>query len=429
MKQIISDFFQLGHLRLISRILMALRGLFIISVLTPRDFGEYTIWLLFVFYFQFLDFGTLYALERDIPHFKARQNAQALKHVRDVGWSSFFILSLSASIALGTVTFFVFKSWVTALLLGFHLLTDKLYRAYDSFSRTQLKYRWNGIGEFILAVTSLMMVWYMLPRFGAQYIFLVFILSALITTWFFYKKCPLRFDWYFDLKEYGRTIKGALSLATVYYSYEFFHVIALTVLAWQYDILTLGYFAFAFRIYQICLSIFPAVLADVMRARMYVHSAQLENGEDPFRKMFLPLGLYTVGTGLFCLFTYIGAGWGIQRFFPEYIESTQALILLMLALIPMGPVKVLGEFLCSRVYNKTALVIAAWILGIAFQGLVLFFFIFSLTEANIVHIAPLIYLAAGLLTFAIILWLAFDVRRHNMRTRIPAPKDINYGMV
>ncbi len=415
MKQIISDFFQLGHLRLMARILMGLRGLYIISVLTPGDFGQYTIWLLFVFYFQFLDFGTLYALERDIPHFKAQQNTQALKHVMDVGWSSFFILSLAASIALGAVTFFVFKSWVTALLLGFYLLTDKLYRAYDSFSRTQLKYRWNGIGEFILALTSLVMVWVALPRLGTQYIFLVFIFSALITTWFFYKKCPLQFSWSFDLKQYGRTIKGALSLAAVYYSYEFFHVIALTILAWQYDKVTLGYFAFAFRIYQICLSIFPAVMADVMRARMYVHSAQLQKGEDPFRKMFLSLGIYIMMTGLFCFLTYIGAGWGIQRFFPHYVESTQTLILLMFALIPMGTVKVLGEFLCSRVYHRTALVIFAWILGIIFQGL--FFFLFPLTQSNIIYIAPLIYMAASVLTFSVVLWTAFDVRRSNIQLR------------
>lgn len=412
MKQIISDFFQLGPLRLFSRILMALRGLYIISILTPGNFGQYTIWLLFVFYFQFLDFGTLYALERDISHFKGQQNTQALKHLMDAGWSFFFSLSLIASMTLGIVTFLVFDSWVMALLLGLHLATDKLYRAYDSFSRTQFKYRWNGIGELILAAASLMMVWYALPRFGPQSIFFVFILSALMSAWFLCKKCPLQFRWFFDLQEYGRIMKEALGLAAVYYLYEFFQVITLTVLAWKLDMVSLGYFAFAFRIYQICLSLFPAVMADVMRARMYVHSAQLQRGEDPFQRLFVPLRIYTVVTGLFWFFIYAGAEWGIRRFFPHYAESTQALILLTLALIPMGIVKVLGEFLCSRVYNKAALVISAWILGIIFQGLL--FFILPLTQVNIIHAAPLIYLAAVILTFSVILWAAFDVRRYKL---------------
>ena len=410
--QVISDFFQLGHLRLFSRILMALRGVYIISVLTPRDFGEYTIWLLFVFYFQFLDFGTLYSLERDISHFKGEQNIQSLKHITDIGWSSFFTLSLMASMALGVVIFFVFNSWVTALLLGLHLLTDKLYRAYDCFYRTQFQYRSNGLGEIILAGTSLAMVWVALPRFGIQSIFFVFILSAVLTTWFFYKRCPLQFRWSFDLRKYARTIKGALSLGAVYYLYDFFQVIALTVLAWKWDVVTLAYFAFAFRIYQICLSLFPSVIAEVMRSRMYFHSAQLKKGEDPFRKLFAPLGMYTLLTGLFCFLMYAGAGWGIRRFFPHYVDSTQALIVLMLALIPMGIVKVLGEFLCSRVYNKTALVISVWVLGIIFQGLL--FFIFHLTQINIVHVAPIIYLSVSVLTSGVIVWVAFDVRRSRL---------------
>lgn len=409
--QVISDFFQLGHLRFFSRILTALRGLYIISVLTPRDFGEYTIWLLFVFYFQFLDFGTLYALERDIPHLQGQRNTQTLQNVLDVGWSSFFKLSLTASVALGIVTFTVFNNWVTAVLLSVHLLTDKLYRAYDCFSRTQFKYRWNGIGELILAATSLVMVWYALPRFGMQSIFLAFILSAIVSIWFFCKRCPLQFCWSFDLKEFGHNVKGALSLAAVYYLYEFFQMIALTVLAWRWDVVTLGYFAFAFRIYQICLSLFPAVMADVMRTRMYFHSAQKQGGEDFFRRLFMPLGIYMVVTGLFWLLMYVGAEWGIRKFFPHYVESTQALTLLMLALIPMGIVKVLGEFLCSRVYNRTTLVIFAWILGIVFQGL--FFLILPLTQANIVHIAPVIYLASTILTLGIILWTTIDLRKLN----------------
>ncbi len=415
MNRIISDLFQLGHLRLIARVLIALRGLYIISVLTPGSFGEYTIWLLFVFYFQYLDFGTLFALERDIPHFKGQQNARTLKYIMDVGWSSFFILSLIASIILSIVTFLVFNSWITALLLGLHLLTDKLYRAYDSFSRTQFKYRWNGIGELILAATSLVMVWYALPRFGTQSIFFVFILSAIISIWFFYKRCPLQFCWSFDLKGYVRTIKGALSLAAVYYLYEFFQVFALTVLAWKWDVVTLGYFAFAFRIYQICLSLFPAVMADVMRSRMYFFSARMQEGEGPFQRLFVPLGMYTAVTGLFWFLMYAGAEWGIRRFFPHYVDSAQALIVLTLALIPMGIVKVLGEFLCSRVYNKTVLVISVWILGIIFQGLL--FFMLPQTQVNIVHAAPLIYLAAAVLTFILILWVAFDVRRFKTRIK------------
>ena len=84
MKQVILDFFQLGFMRIISRILAAVRGIVIVSTLLPSELGQFTIWILFVFYFSIADFGILSGLERDIPHHKGKNDEQASKDVLNI---------------------------------------------------------------------------------------------------------------------------------------------------------------------------------------------------------------------------------------------------------------------------------------------------------------------------------------------------------
>jgi len=100
MNVIVKDFFQLGSLRLIARFIKGLRGLFIITTLTPSLLGEYTIWLLYVFYFSFLELGILKGLERDLSHYRGQNDEGAYQSTASTGWSSFFCMSFLASLFL-----------------------------------------------------------------------------------------------------------------------------------------------------------------------------------------------------------------------------------------------------------------------------------------------------------------------------------------
>ena len=90
MSVIIKDFFQLGALRFTSRVLVGIRGLFVVISLAPHTLGEYTIWLLFIFYFSMLDFGVLAGLERDLPHYRGLGKVGEAQKQSDLGWSTFF---------------------------------------------------------------------------------------------------------------------------------------------------------------------------------------------------------------------------------------------------------------------------------------------------------------------------------------------------
>ena len=171
MKQVILDFFQLGFMRIISRILSGVRGIVIVTTLLPSELGQYTIWILFFFYFSIADFGILSGLERDIPHHKGKEDEQALKDVLNIGMSSFFVLSFSASLLLGIVTFIVYQKWLLSVLLGTYLLTDKIYRSYWTNAKIHFRYRLVGKAELILAISSLVIVWFCLPHYGSYSIF------------------------------------------------------------------------------------------------------------------------------------------------------------------------------------------------------------------------------------------------------------------
>jgi O-antigen/teichoic acid export membrane protein len=412
MSEIVSDFFKLGSLRLFSRIIMGLRGLFIVTVLGPSDLGEYTIWLLLVFYFTLFEFGILNGLERDIPHYRGKEDLEEIKRISDVGWSAFFGLAFISSLLLGVTSFWMFKHKVLALLLTMFLLTDKFYRAYDAGSRINFQYQDNGLAELLYAIVSFMFIGLFLPRFGAYYIFAGFIIAAVCSTYFLYRKCPLNFHWRFDIRSSFRYIKGSVPLAMVFYFIEIFHFVSLTILAFIWDKTTLGYFAFAFRIFQILLTVFPLVIREVMRTRMYFTIAQTEDHDTHLEQLFFPMTIYSLITSVFWLAVYWWVDWGIGLIAPIYSASGTALKLLTLALLPIGVTTICSDYLCSVYHKKTKVVILAWGTGIILQICCLS--LLGVQAGHVFYIVPVYYLVATLLVYVLVWRILFKVRGGNL---------------
>lgn len=408
MNQIVSDFLKVGTLRLFSRALFGLRGLVIIVSLRPYDFGEYTIWLLFIFYFSMLDFGVLNSLERDISHYKGEGNFTQTEQIAAKGWSSFIILTVTASFSLAIISFFVYGRWPLSLLLALYLLADKLYRAHDTNARINFQFKESGIAELILAVSSLSIIWFLLPRFGIYCIFVGFILASFLGSYFLYKKSPLQFRWEFQFGKSIRYIKTAIPLAVMIYSIEIFHIVPLTILAFLWDKETLGYYAVAFRIFQICLSIFPCLIQDVMRTRMYYHVAQKKDKKDGLKELLPPMGMYGLITAIFWLCVYWWTDWGVGRFIPEYINSVTALKVLTLTLLPLGIVKICSDYLCSPVIKKTLYVIMSWLFCVLLQGFLLYFI--KIDAENILNIAPVIYSVCTMVVYILVVGQSFRIQ-------------------
>lgn len=399
-KQVVVDFIKIGPLRLLARIFMGARGLVIAISLDPGTFGEYTVWLLLVFYFTMLDFGVLNGLERDIPHYKGRNNAEQTSETWDFGFSSFFILSFGSSVLLAIVSYFVFDNPLLALLLGAYLFVDKVYRAYEANSRIHYQYKENAVGQVIIGILSLIFILVFLPRYGSMVVFVGFILSSLVGIVYLRRKRRLNFVWTFPLKKLWKFLLSSIPLALVTYSMDLFHVVALTVLAFKCDKVTLGYYAFAYRIFQILLAIFPYLIQEVMRVRMYSHIAKSEDWSEHLPKLFYPIIVYSFVTSVICLAVYWWSGWMIGHFAPNYLYSVRAIEMLSFVLLPIGIVKISSDYLCSRAINKTVYAVIAWALGIA--GQVIALTIFDIQGDTILYIVPFVYLTSTLLVYILI---------------------------
>lgn len=397
MNQVIIDFLNFGPLRLISRLLMGLRGLWIVISLAPAELGSYTIWLLFILYFSMLDLGVLSGLERDLPHHRGADDPKARQEAADTGWSTFCGLSIGSSLLLGLATFFVFKDFSITLLLTGYLISDKIYRAYDANSRISFLYRENGIGELILAVVSLALIWVLIPIWGVDGIFVGFIAGSLASACYLWSRAKIDFCWTWNIKRSWEYILRSFPLALVNYSVEFFHAVALTILAYQWDKETLGYFAFAHRMFYMALTLFPYAIREVFRTRMYFQAARPGSGKGALDSFYLPMNVYCAAAAFIWLTVY----WWIDPFVywaaPVYTPSTLALKLLMLAFVPLGITKILTDYLCSNVNKRTMAVIMAWGVGIILQtGLILGA---DLDPANILYKVPGVYLLSTLVVY------------------------------
>jgi len=413
MNPIVTDFLRVGICRFLARLFMGVRGLFIVTTLTPHDLGQYAIWLLFVVYFSMLDFGVLNSLERDIPHYRGAGEDEDLKETLNTGWSTFFILTLAASLLLGVIAFLVFHRFYLALLLFLYLFADKLWRAHETNSRIHFQFRENGIALLLLASSSLMIIWILVPRIGASGIFVGFIIGSLSSAYYLFQKSPLTFRWEYHWRDSLRYIKSAIPLAIFIYAVELFHILAVTILAIHWDKATLGYFVFAFRIFQICLALFPYLIQQVMRTRMYFHiAAQKDKREDDLQHLLFPMGIYSIFSSIFWLFLYWWSDWLVGYLAPLYGKSVVTLQLLALALLPTGITQVCSDYLCSHVHKMTKAVIVAWIFAIIFQGSFLYFG--AVPENAILHSIPKIYLASTLLIYCLIVPMAFRMRNNTI---------------
>lgn len=198
----------------------------------------------------------------------------------------------------------------------------------------------------------------------------------------------------------------------VFYFIEIFHFISLTILAFIWDKATLGYYAFAFRIFQILLTVFPLVIREVMRTRMYFAIAQTEDQDTHWEQLFFPMRVYSLITSVFWLAVYWWVDWGIGLIAPIYSASGTALRLLTVALLPLGVITICSDYLCSIYHKRTKVVILSWGTGIILQICCLS--LVGVQAGHIFYIVPTYYLVATLLVYILVGRILFKVRGENL---------------
>lgn len=397
MRNVFVDFFQVGFLRLLARILMGVRGLFIITTLSPENLGHYTVWLLFILYFSMLECGTLVTLEREIPHYKGAKQTEEILRISNLGWSSYFYLSCTASLLLFLISAVVFHDIFLAGLLCSYLFSDKIYRGLEVNSRIHFLFRENGMGQLLTTALSLVAIWYYLPILGPYSILLGFILGQILGAIYLYTRAKLTFQWVFDKEKIWIFIKSGIPLAGVTYSTEWFHSIPLTIIAMFWSKTTLGYFTFAFRLFQLFLALFPYLIQQITRTRIYFLLGQQKLDEKLVSSIINILRTYCCLSVLFASIFYIWADWGIDKFIPKYSTSGYAVKSLPFMLLPLGIAYIFSDYLSSRFHNRVWLSIFGWLTGVAVQCLL--FIGLYLTGFDVLKGASWIYMISVIFVY------------------------------
>ena len=277
---------------------------------------------------------------------------------------------------------------------------DKVYRAYEVNSRINFNYKDNGIAQLILSLSSLILVWILLSRIGIYGIFFAFIVGFSLAALYLFKQVDLKFSWDISAKNVFSYVKKSFPLALVIYSIEFFHALALTILAFFWDKESLGYFTFAFRIFQICLGIFPYLIQEVVRTRMYYSVANQKEEGGGLGEITFIMGAYVFIVTIFWILVYWWIDAVVVKFAPLYVDSIVALKILTLAILPLGICKILSDYLCSDVHKKTFFVVRVWFIGLLIQGVLLL--TIPMTQSSLLIVGPIVYLIATFVVFYLI---------------------------
>ena len=187
----------------------------------------------------------------------------------------------------------------------------------------------------------------------------------------------------------------------------FFNLLFFKVVAFIWDKETVGYYAFAIRIFQICLAIFPFLIREVLRPRMYFHLAETKNRASGLKNLIFPMSIYGVITSIFWLVTYWWSMFGVDQIAEEYKSAVTVLNILIFSLLPLGIAKICSDYLCSRVYNKMKFVICSWTIGIVFQIVCILFT--NRIFPDIFHIVPVIYVLSTMMVYFCVVGYVFCI--------------------
>ena len=224
---------------------------------------------------------------------------------------------------------------------------------------------------------------------------------------FLSKVSPIQFSWQLPWTKVKSFIFSSLPLILIVYSTEIFHNISMSILALRFEKETLGYYSFAFRIFQVFLALFPALIREVMKTRLFYLAAQSQVTKEDSRNLVKMVQVYCFISLIFILVIYWWSDWIIFKVAPLYQSSAVTLKILSLALLPLGLTIIMGDYLCSPVFKKELFVISVWVTGILVQIILL---LVNVDAQGIFWQVPCIYLLISIIVFLMIVGYSFKRR-------------------
>lgn len=239
--------------RYLSYALLFLRGLLVAELLGPYFFGIWGFVTLYQQYLSFTSLGIQFAVNTEL----ALLDAGNVKRRDSLINTSFtltcfiFIVLTIAGIALQYSQIDLFKSEssyqfiVLTFLIGglqhFRELFANIFRVFNDYWRI-------AAGELLIAVVTLVVVFFFEDQTLINYLLLSWVLSLAVSIVFFLVKAPFRLR--LEVSQSETRVLLAIGLPLLLYSISYY-VMTLssrTIISIFYDLSTIGYYTFAYTI-------------------------------------------------------------------------------------------------------------------------------------------------------------------------------------
>ncbi|MBI2549262.1 lipopolysaccharide biosynthesis protein [Candidatus Woesearchaeota archaeon] len=318
-----------------------IRGLIVAAMLGPTFFGIWRGLQLIPMYGAYAHLGTINAMERQLPYYRAKQEHEHCLHIRNVTLSSTIIITLL--VTFGIIIYSFFASLSREFLLGIQLiavvvLLQQLWIFFTKYLNTEKKFIIKSTSNLILAVASILFMPGLIFIMGFTGLFIGLILAYLVTLVYIW----IHLDFKFSFSLEGLELKTLLQigfpiiilglLATLLMSID-----RLLILRYS-DAKNLGYYSIGIMFLTL-IRLGSRVITEVLSPRIYERLGSTEKLESIQGLVFKPtyvsslLFPFLLGISFFLLPLII------TMFLPEYVAGIDALKILIVAsfFIPLNP--------------------------------------------------------------------------------------------
>jgi len=353
-QQVISDALLYSGTTMLVRAIAMVSTFLVANILGPSNFGLWNLIGVILSYGSYFQLGTLSAMQRELPFYIGRNDAEKVEKIRSVVFNFIVISAIVFSLLSIVLAYYYLKSrqfYLVALIVPVIFL-----QLINLYSQTYLRsinyFRSLCIMDLIYALVFLAAVIILAGRFGVIGLLTGYAVAYVITITYFMIKVKFRIKFNLeykllaDLIRLGLTIMGLGVINTLLFSLDRMFIAA------GYGTKALGYYGMGMTIFAL-VNIIPGVSSQVIFPRLAEKFGQSNRDVKALKNYLMqPVCALSILLPLFLGFLYYVYPVFINLFLRSFLPSIEIARILMLGVFFVSISGLFSDFLI--VVNKQA---------------------------------------------------------------------------
>lgn len=322
--------------RLVSQILLIIRGFIIARLLGPSLFGIWNIYLAVLSYSQHSHLGMYEGMVKDIPYYKGRKNPEKVEQIKNTVFYSMFFISLFIALTLIIVSFVLEDKYSPIFINGLRLVAilvilQQMYSYYLGLLTANSRFIIISKITLLFSFLSVVLIYPLVSLYGLNGAIYSIALSNLFALIIIRRALKYKFHFNIVLSEIRRLLKIGFPLLLISFMYVLLGTIDKLMIAGLINETELGYYSIAVVISNFVFYV-PNIVGAVMFPSMM--EALGTHGNVKYLKNYLidPIFILAYLMPLVIGIVYLSFPLFIKNFLPNFIHSidvTKILILFM----------------------------------------------------------------------------------------------------